>query len=73
MPSAIRDLTLVRTFDAPRDLVLEAFSEPRHLAQWWGPHGYTNPLCELDARPGGAFRIHMCGPDGTIHPPLSRR
>ncbi|MGH2375506.1 MAG: SRPBCC family protein, partial [bacterium] len=32
------------------------------MAQWWGPRGFTNPVCELDVRPGGAIRIHMRGP-----------
>ncbi len=38
------------------------------MAQWWGPHGFTNPVCELDVRPGGAIRIDMRGPDGTLYP-----
>jgi uncharacterized protein YndB with AHSA1/START domain len=38
------------------------------LAQWWGPHGFTNPVCELEARPGGAIRIHMRAPDGVVYP-----
>ncbi len=41
---------------------------PQHLAQWWGPDGFTNPVCEFDARVGGALRIHMRGPDGTVYP-----
>jgi PhnB protein len=61
-------LVLTRVFDAPRELVFKAWIDPKHVAQWWGPHGFTNPVCELDARPGGAIRIHMRGPDGTIYP-----
>jgi uncharacterized protein YndB with AHSA1/START domain len=38
------------------------------MAQWWGPHGFTNPVCELDVRPGGAMLIHMRAPDGTVIP-----
>jgi uncharacterized protein YndB with AHSA1/START domain len=38
------------------------------MAKWWGPNGFTTPVCELDARPGGKLRIHMQGPDGTIYP-----
>ena len=41
---------------------------PKHLARWWGPHHFTNPVCEVDARPGGSLLIHMAGPDGTVHP-----
>jgi uncharacterized protein YndB with AHSA1/START domain len=62
------DLCIVRLLDAPRELVFAAFTDPIHLAQWWGPNGFTTPLCELDARVGGAIRIHMRGPDGSICP-----
>ena len=41
---------------------------PKLLAQWWGPKGFTNPVCEIDARVGGALRIHMRAPDGSIYP-----
>jgi uncharacterized protein YndB with AHSA1/START domain len=47
--------------------VFKAWTDPRHLAQWWGPHGYTNPVCEIDPRVDGALRIHMRGPDGHVH------
>jgi uncharacterized protein YndB with AHSA1/START domain len=65
---ATRELTLTRVFDAPRDLVFRMWTEPKHMAQWWGPKGFTNPVCELDLRPGGAIRIHMRAPDGTVYP-----
>jgi uncharacterized protein YndB with AHSA1/START domain len=42
--------------------------DPKHLAQWWGPHHFTNPRCEVDVRPGGQIRIDMRGPDGTVYP-----
>ena len=48
--------------------MFKAWTDPKHVAPWWGPHGFTNPVCELDARPGGAIRIHMRGPDGTVYP-----
>lgn len=54
-----------RTFNAPRSLVWQAWTDPKHVAHWWGPHGFTNPVCELDVRTGGAMRIHMQGPKGT--------
>jgi uncharacterized protein YndB with AHSA1/START domain len=63
-----RELTLTRILDAPRELVFKLWTEPHHLAQWWGPHGFTNPVCELDARAGGAIRVHMRAPDGTAYP-----
>ncbi len=63
-----KDLVFTRIFDAPRDLVFKAWTEAEHLKRWWGPHGFTNPVCEVDPRPGGAIRIDMRGPDGTIYP-----
>ena len=63
-----RDLLITRVFDAPRDLVFKAWTEPARVSQWWGPTGFTAPRCELDLRPGGAIRIDMRGPDGTIYP-----
>jgi uncharacterized protein YndB with AHSA1/START domain len=68
MANKERELVLTRLFDAPRELVFKAWTDPKRVAQWWGPHGFTNPVCELDARPGGAIRIHMRSPDGTVYP-----
>jgi uncharacterized protein YndB with AHSA1/START domain len=62
-PSIGRELLLTRTFDAPRRLVFKAWIDPKHMAQWWGPKGFTNPVCEMDVRPGGAIRIVMRAPD----------
>jgi uncharacterized protein YndB with AHSA1/START domain len=62
------ELLITRTFDAPRALVFKAWTDPRQVAQWWGPAGFTNPVCEVDARTGGAMRIHMRAPDGTVYP-----
>ena len=62
------ELTITRVFDAPRALVFGAWTDPVQLAQWWGPQGFTNPVCEFDARIGGRFRIHMRAPDGTLYP-----
>jgi uncharacterized protein YndB with AHSA1/START domain len=63
-----RELVLTRVFDAPRGLVFKAWTDPKHVARWWGPHGFTNPVCEMDVRTGGTIRIHMRGPDGTVYP-----
>jgi uncharacterized protein YndB with AHSA1/START domain len=63
-----RDFVIERTFDAPRDLVFKAWTDPVHMAQWWGPRGFTNPICQLDVRPGSAWRIVMVSPDGEKHP-----
>jgi uncharacterized protein YndB with AHSA1/START domain len=65
---AEREVTITRVFDAPRALVFAAWTDPKHLAQWWGPRGFTNPICQFDARVGGAMRIHMRGPDGVTYP-----
>jgi uncharacterized protein YndB with AHSA1/START domain len=51
-------------FDAPRDLVFAAWTDPRHLAQWWGPNGFTTTTHAFDMRPGGVWRFVMHGPDG---------
>ncbi len=63
-----QELVITRVLDAPRALVFKAWTDPKHMAQWWGPHGFTNPVCELDVRPGGAIRIDMRGPDGVVYP-----
>ena len=63
-----QELVLTRVFDAPRELVFKAWTDPKCVPQWWRPRGFTNPVCELDVRPGGAIRIHMRGPDGTVYP-----
>jgi uncharacterized protein YndB with AHSA1/START domain len=65
------DMTIVRIFDAPRDLVWKAWTEPQHLAQWFGPKGFTNPVCEVDLRTGGIMRITMQSPDGTLYPMIA--
>ena len=57
-------ITGVREFDAPRELVFEAFTDPKHLSQWWGPDGFTTTTQSFDMRPGGAWRFVMHGPDG---------
>jgi uncharacterized protein YndB with AHSA1/START domain len=53
-----------RIFDAPRELVFQAFSECKHLTQWWGPTGWTLPVCQMDFRPGGVWFYCMRGPAG---------
>jgi uncharacterized protein YndB with AHSA1/START domain len=67
-PLAEREITITRVFDAPRALVFKAWTDAKLLAQWWGPKGFTNPVCEIDPQVGGALRIHMRAPDGSIYP-----
>lgn len=62
------ELRLTRTFDAPRALVFEAWSTADHIAKWFTPAPLTTPHCEVDFRPGGAFRVTMRMPDGVDHP-----
>jgi len=54
----------VREFEAPRELVFAAFTDPKHLSRWWGPHGFTTTTSSFDMRPGGIWRFVMHGPDG---------
>jgi uncharacterized protein YndB with AHSA1/START domain len=63
--SGDREITATRVFDAPRELVFKLWTEPEHVAQWWGPRGFTNTIHEMDVRPGGVWRFVMHGPDGT--------
>jgi len=67
-PIADREIVSSRLLDTPRELVFEAFREPGHLANWWGPKGFTNTFSEFDFRPGGHWRFVMHGPDGTDYP-----
>ena len=60
------DVTVTRVFDAPRDLVFRMWTDPAHLMRWWGPRGYTNPVCELDVRVGGSIFVRMRAPDGRV-------
>ncbi|HEY2754527.1 MAG TPA: SRPBCC family protein [Pseudolabrys sp.] len=53
-----------RTLDAPRTLVFAAWSNPKHLAQWWGPNGFTTTTHAFDVRASGGWRFVMHGPDG---------
>jgi len=63
MPSE-RELVITRFFDAPPELVWEAMTKPEHVKQWWGPRSMTMSVCEIDLRPGGAWRYAQIGPDG---------
>ena len=51
------EVVLTRRFDAPRELVFEAHTKPEHIKRWWGPRAYDMPVCEMDFRPGGAWRF----------------
>jgi uncharacterized protein YndB with AHSA1/START domain len=66
--TADREIVLTREFDAPRELVWEAYTDARHLPHWFGPNGFTLTLHSMDVRPGGMSRYTMHGPDGTDYP-----
>lgn len=59
-----REILVTRTFAAPRDLVWQMWTTAGHLQHWWGPEGWSLPVCEVDFRPGGAWLYCMEGPDG---------
>ena len=62
------EIVMTRMFDAPRRLVFEAMTKPEHLVHWWGPHGHTMAVCEVDLRPGGAYRFVNRDAEGNEHP-----
>ena len=59
-----KDIVTTRVLHAPRALVFRAWTEPEHLAKWWGPKGFTNTFSEYDLRPGGKWVFVMHGPEG---------
>jgi uncharacterized protein YndB with AHSA1/START domain len=60
-----RKLLLTRVLNAPVELVWEVWTNPEHIAQWWGPNGFTNTITKMDVQPGGEWDLVMHGPDGT--------
>ena len=63
--TADREIVISRVISAPRELVFEAFTEVRHLSQWWGPEGFTTTTRAFEFRVGGEWAFVMHGPDGT--------
>jgi len=62
--SGKQDIVLTRVFDAPRELVWKAWTEPERVKQWWGPKDYTSPACTIDLRAGGKYLNCMRSPEG---------
>jgi uncharacterized protein YndB with AHSA1/START domain len=60
-------ITINRLMDAPVDLMWKVWTEPEHLAAWWGPRMFTAPVCEVDLRVGGRMYILMRGPGDFEH------
>ena len=63
-----REIVMTRIFNAPRELVFEAWTDPEHIGEWWGPNGFTTTVYEMDVRPAGVWRYMMHGPDGVDYP-----
>lgn len=68
VPAADREIVISRSIDAPRQLVFEAYTEVRHLSQWWGPTGFTTTTRAFEFREGGVWDFVMHGPDGSDYP-----
>ena len=62
--SEIERMAVTRVFDAPRELVWKAWTDPKYVMQWWGPNGFTAPVCQMDLRVGGKSLLCMKTPDG---------
>lgn len=63
-----REIVIERIFDAPRELVFQAWTDPKHLARWFGPKGFTIPVCRVDATVGSPWNMVMRSPDGQDFP-----
>lgn len=68
--TADREIAITRILDAPRELVYEVWTKPEHIAQWWGPNGFTNTVHNMEVKVGGEWRLTMHGPDGIDYPNL---
>jgi uncharacterized protein YndB with AHSA1/START domain/ketosteroid isomerase-like protein len=66
--TADREIVITREFAAPRDLVWKVWTQPEHIAKWWGPRGFTTTVTAMDLRTGGKWRYVMHGPDGAEYP-----
>ena len=68
VPASDREIVVTRVLDAPRELVWEAWIDPKQVEKWWGPKGFTTTVHEMEVKPGGVFRQTMHGPDGVDYP-----
>ena len=66
--TANREMHITRMLNAPIDLVWEVWTNPEHIANWWGPSGYTNTIHKMEVIAGGEWRLTMHGPDGKDYP-----
>ena len=65
---ADREVVITRVLDAPRELVWQAWTDPKHIVNWWGPNGFTTTIEKMDLRVGGEWKYMMVGLDGTRYP-----
>ena len=65
--NADREIVISRSFDAPRELVWQVWTDPKHIIQCWGPQGFHNESCSTELRVGGNFRLEMRAPDGNVY------
>src|SRR5271170_132948 len=66
------EMSLTRRVSAPPEVVFRAWINAKELAEWWGPRGFTNPVCRVDAHIGGAILIDMRSPEGVVYPMTGR-
>ena len=66
--AAKRQLHMTRLLKAPVELVWEVWTNPEHIAKWWGPEGFTTTMHTMDLKSGGEWRLTMHGPDGKNYP-----
>ena len=66
--AADREIAVTRIFNAPRELVYKVWTDPNHIALWWGPKGFTNTIEKMEVKPGGVWLFVMHGPDGLDYP-----
>lgn len=68
METKSKELTITRIINAPIELVWKAWTDAKHIQQWWGPTGFTNPVCEWEPKTGNKIFIQMKAPDGEVYP-----
>ena len=66
--STNRELRTIRTFKAPIELMWEVWTNPEHIAKWWGPNGFTTTIHEMNVQEGSEWKLTMHGPDGSNYP-----
>lgn len=71
-PNASNEIRIVRMYDAPVETVWDAWTDPKQVAQWWGPRGFTLTTHAKDLRAGGHWDYTMHGPDGTDYPNVTK-